>query len=202
MTLREELVRRWWVADPFRPTEDALRYYEIKHRIAASLNPRSICEIGVRAGYSAYAFLSAAPAAEYVGIDWGTAWAGSAGEMNVDLAEASACCINAEAILKEFAGARIAWVDSQTLSGLPRTVGGASFEFVHVDADHTYRGCAHDLALAALEARWILVDDFDVGPDVRAACRDFLLADAEWMAEYIPDGFRGNLLLSRLRLAL
>ena len=69
MSFREELLERWYVADPFRPTEEALRYYEMKHAIVKRLRPESICEIGVRAGYSLYAFLSAAPAAEYLGID-------------------------------------------------------------------------------------------------------------------------------------
>ena len=73
MSFRDELLERWWVGDPFRPTEEALQYYEVKHAIAKRLQPKSICEIGVRAGYSAYAFLSAAPAAEFLGIDWGTA---------------------------------------------------------------------------------------------------------------------------------
>jgi len=187
MSFRDELVKRWWVGDPFRPTEDALRYYEIKHAIAHRLQPKSICEIGVRAGYSAYAFLSAVPTAEYLGIDQGT-------EGAADPLEASACLINLDKILQEFASAQVLWRNSRQLRHLP-----GAYEFVYVDADHTYPGCTHDLGLAQQTARWILVDDFDVGPEVRAACRDFLLANPLWMAEYIPDGFRGNLLLTGAR---
>lgn len=189
MTFREELLKRWWVGDSFRPTEEALRYYEVKHAIAKRLNLDSICEIGVRAGYSAYAFLSAAPAAEYVGIDQGTTG-------TIDPNEAASYCNNAMQILKEFPGAFVYWRDSQELGNLPVIKTGHSYEFVHVDADHTYKGCLHDLLLAR-GAQWILADDFDVGPEVRAACRDFLLQNTGWMAEYIPDGFRGNLLLTR-----
>lgn len=189
MTFREELLRRWWGSDPYRPTEEALRYYEIKHALVQRLKPRSICEIGVRAGYSAYTFLAAVPAAEYLGIDIGTG-----GVMDVN--EASACCTHADQILREFMNAQILWASSQQLKRLPTTEKGDSFEFVYVDADHSYIGCAHDLMLGSL-SKWILVDDFDVGPEVRAACRDFLLTHPEWRGEYIPDGFRGNLLLAR-----
>lgn len=186
---RDELKACWWDGDPFRPTEEALHYYEVKHLIVARLLPKSICEIGVRAGYSAFAFLSAAPHAVYLGIDQGTADA-------VDVHEASSCCTHADQILKKFDRAEILWRNSRTLRRLPH-----AYEFVYVDADHTYRGCTHDLYLAGQDAKWILVDDFDVGPEVRAACRDFLLSHPQqWRAEYIPDGFRGNLLLTRVEL--
>jgi len=185
MMFADELKQRWWVGDPFQPTSDAMRYYMIKHDIVRALQPKSICEIGVRAGYSAFAFLSACPRAEYLGIDQGT-------NDVADIHEASSCCTNAMKILEEFPGAQVLWENSRRLRRLPKV-----FEFVYVDADHTHAGCLHDLRLA-MEAKWILVDDFDVGPEVRAACRDFLLAYAgEWRAEYIPDGFRGNLLLTR-----
>ena len=98
---------------------------------------------------------------------------------------------------RQFPGARMLWADSRGLEALPLAADGTTFEFVHVDADHSYGGCTGDLGLAT-RARWILVDDFDVGPEVRAACRDFLLGGSgAWAAAYIPDGFRGNLLLTR-----
>lgn len=189
MSFREALVARWWSADPFRPTEESLRYYEIKHAIVKDLQPKSICEIGVRAGYSAYAFLDAAPNARFLGIDRGTAGA-------VDVNEAAACCTNLTRILEEFPGSEMMWKDSQKLKALPMPYGGKHYEFLHVDADHTHNGCAHDLLLG-LNSKWILVDDFDVGPEVRAACRDFLIAHKDWHGFYIPDGFRGNLLLEK-----
>jgi hypothetical protein len=188
MSFRDELLAQWWVGDPFRPTEEALRYYEIKHAIAARLQPVSICEIGVRAGYSAFAFLSAAPRAKFLGIDQGTHGV-------ADIHEASSCATNARRILGE--QAQFLWRNSRALRALPLINGLYPYEFVHVDADHTFAGCSHDLMLAR-DAQYILVDDFDVGPEVRAACREFLLGrPGQWRAEYIPDGFRGNLLLLR-----
>ena len=44
-------------------------YYEVKYNIAKEVNPKVIAEIGVRAGYSAWAFLSACPDAKYHGFD-------------------------------------------------------------------------------------------------------------------------------------
>ena len=43
--------------------------YETKFALATLLQPKTIFEIGVRAGYSAFAFLHAIPAASYLGID-------------------------------------------------------------------------------------------------------------------------------------
>lgn len=173
------------MGDSFRPTEEALRYYEVKHAIVRNLQPKSICEIGVRAGYSAYAFLTAAPGAEFLGIDKGAG----------DPAEVAVFEVHAQKILAGF-NFRLWPQDSQELQVLPYGFQGP-FEFVHVDGDHSYTGCRHDVELALIKARWVLVDDFDVGPEIRRACHDVLLADRHIMAEYIPDGFRGNLLLSR-----
>jgi len=182
-----ELVARWYVGDFFQPTDEARRYYEIKHRIVARLQPASICEIGVRAGYSAFAFLTAVPGAEYLGIDKGPA--------DPNDHDAVAFTIHAQHILGAY-NARMWPVDSQGLGALPKTSMERVFEFVHVDADHSYRGCRHDLEISLDAARWVLVDDFDVGPEIRKACSDVLLERPSVTAEYVPDGFRGNLLLT------
>lgn len=185
---QEALLSVWHPADPFRPTEEALRYYEVKYQIAKRLQPASICEIGVRAGYSAFAFLSACPNAHYLGVDIGTDGA-------EDVNEASMLTAHVAKILHNF-DYEIWWVNSQSIVNMP----WAHYDLFHIDADHSYVGCRGDLRLAVRsKPRYILVDDFDVGPEVRAACRDFLLhpLGQVWRAEYIPDGFRGNLLLSR-----
>src|SRR5882672_10533424 len=104
MTFRDELLSHWWVADPFRPTEDALRYYEIKHRIAERLQPVSICEIGVRAGYSAFAFLAGSSQAKFLGVDQGTAGV-------IDVNEASSCVTHAQQILANY-DVQFLWVNS------------------------------------------------------------------------------------------
>lgn len=196
MTMWDQLVKRWHPADPFRPDEPGVRrYYETKAAIVTRLKPRSICEIGVRAGYSAFAFLFAAPrGTQYFGIDWGVGGA-RPGDDEDARNEASMLSAHVKDVLQDYA-ARVLWVDSQKMMSPPYNAQGHPFELFHVDGDHSYAGCLHDLTLAE-PSRYILVDDFDVGPEVRAACRTFLLTHAGWRAEYVPDGFRGNLLLTK-----
>ena len=50
-------------------SREVYQHYLQKYNICKTQNPNSILEIGVRFGYSAYAFLSACPAAVYTGLD-------------------------------------------------------------------------------------------------------------------------------------
>jgi hypothetical protein len=190
----DELQRRWYPGDPFTPDVLAKEYYVQKYQVAAQLQPASVCEIGVRAGYAAFAFLSAVPEAEYLGIDSGTADR----EARVDYTR------HARGVLMGFGRTHLMAADSQRLTRLPFTSTGARFEFVHVDGGHTTEACLHDLRLAQQSgARWILVDDFDVPADdagagmIRAACRVFLLDHEGWTAEYLANPLVGSLLLRR-----
>lgn len=174
------LVRRWHPDDPYRPEEEFRRYYQVKHEVAARLRPGRIAEIGVRAGYSAFAFLTAVPQAAYVGLDADLpAHGGVPGFMD-----------HARAMLRGF-NATLTRADTRTLASLP-----GRFDLVHVDGDHSHAGCLHDLELAARAAPQVLVDDYDFIPDVRRACHDFLAAHPGISAEYLDDGLRGNLLLT------
>lgn len=184
-----DLVARWYPADSFQPDLLARRYYHVKREIALLLRPTSICEIGVRAGYSAVAFLSAVPEAEYLGIDDGLC----------DRESGEAYLAHARRLLEHYK-ASLLQTNSRTMDRLPWTSRGVPFEFVHVDADHSGTGCLSDLTLAdASGARWILVDDYDVGADIRNACHTFLAAvGARWRETYYPDGYRGSLLLTKV----
>jgi methyltransferase family protein len=188
----EELQRRWYPGDTFTPDAAVRSYYEQKYAVAARVRPRAICEIGVRAGYSAFAFLCAAPDAVYLGIDNGMADA-EAGTRYLAHAQ--------ETVLTGFA-AQILRADSQRMSRLPFAAGGGFHDLVHVDGEHTITGCLHDLMLGA-GARAILVDDFDVPIDdpgaavIRTACRTFLLNRPQWAADYLPNALVGSLLLRR-----
>src|ERR1035438_10147495 len=56
--------------DPLRHLfSEWVPYYRLKWAIARELQPATILEIGVRFGYSAFAFLDACPSASYFGID-------------------------------------------------------------------------------------------------------------------------------------
>jgi predicted O-methyltransferase YrrM len=152
----------------------------VKADVAARLRPRRIAEIGVRAGCSAFAFLSAVPGASYLGVDADVA---AHGGIPGFLRHARAVLDGLDATLLR--------ADTRRLEALP-----GRFDSVHVDGDHSYAGCLHDLGLAARAAPHILVDDYDSHPEVRQACHTFLAAHPAARAEYLDDGLRGNLLLT------
>jgi hypothetical protein len=177
-----ELQKRWKPNDHFQPSPEAERYYKTKFETVKAINPETICEIGVRCGYSMFVFQCAAPKAKFIGIDSkiDEETPGHQGEAE----HAQNICRGETAFI---------YVDSQKLEKLPM-LGG----LLHVDADHSYEGCSHDIELGRKYATWILVDDFDTNVNVMKACKDFLLNNPLWIGEYIPDGFRGNLLLKEL----
>lgn len=185
-----DLVARWYPCDPFQPSDAVRQYYETKWRIAQELHPGRILEIGVRAGYSAFVFMRAASAgSRYLGIDNGLCDAEARREY---LAHARR--------LLEGVDARLWIVDTGSLRAFPGGPDGDSWELVHVDGDHGYESCLHDMRCAAAVGTRILVDDYDTGEGIRRACTEFL-ADSgrfKWRGREIPDGgIAGNLLLTR-----
>jgi hypothetical protein len=178
MTLWEQLEPRLHPLDANQKAWQ--KYYEARYAVARRLAPRRICEIGVRAGYSAFALLSAAPEAYLLGIDADNGRnAGKAG-----------CFRHALAILSGFNFALVV-ADTQRMRELP-----GHFDLVHVDGDHSFPSCRHDLRLAAAAAPTVLVDGYDEVPDVRRACEAFLEENPAWQAEYVDDSLRGTLLLT------
>lgn len=181
------LLDAWMPGDEFQPTEAVRQYYATKYSIVAGLRPLSICEFGVRAGYSAFMFLQAAPNASYLGIDI---------EEHVGYPDQGLMPWNmarhlehARTILPESAKIQVA--DTQKLGFLHRR-----FDLVHVDATHTYEGALHDLELAALHGRYLLLDDYSAKP-VRDAAETFLTRNSIYRSVEIPDLIAGNLLLWR-----
>jgi len=157
--------------------------YAIKHAIALELNPRLILEIGVRAGYSALAFLSACPGATYLGLDAENGKHGGAGGPWTPWAVE---------LLKPY-DAKVVVIDTQTLTSLSQH---GRFDLVHVDGDHTTAGCLHDMALAfgvLAPGGAVLVDDYNFLGDVRRAVDEF--ARTNGMALEIRDSPRGEAIL-------
>jgi predicted O-methyltransferase YrrM len=161
--------------------------YEVKFALARLLQPRSILEIGVRAGYSALAFLTACPEASYVGIDSNS---DTHGGFHGALDHARELLAPFQTVVLEMTSANY----GEQLGANPDPSG---FDLVHVDGDHSLDGCLADLRLAdRLQPRTILVDDVLGIPEVQSACDRFLEeTSGRWLSLVIPDTHNGVRLL-------
>ena len=174
-----ELAKGWWARDMhLRPSEDVHAWLQSKHDVARRLEPGLVGEFGVRAGYSAFAMLSAAPDATYVGVDiHDVAYGYEQGSME-----------HARKLLAPFRCVFFG-CDTHSLNLVPR------FDLLHIDGDHSLAGCVQDLQLALQSGvRWALVDDYDEGDIVRRAV-DTFAEDHGINIEHIDDGFRGSALM-------
>lgn len=121
-------------------------YYRMKWAIAKVLRPKTILEVGVRYGYSASAFLNASPEAHLVGIDADLpSFGGTPGA--VDWAEKKLASKYDVTFIRD---------NSQNLSRFP----GETYDLIHVDGQQDGDGTFHDLNLASMQARYILVDGY------------------------------------------
>jgi len=92
---------------------------------------KTVVEIGVDRGESAYAMLKDNPTAKYYGYDnWFGAWK-IAQPYHKDMAEK---------VLKEF-DVTLNQISSRNMKEIPYA------DLIHVDADHTFEGCLNDLNL-------------------------------------------------------
>jgi hypothetical protein len=165
--------------------------YRVKHQVARALMPRTILEIGVRAGYSAAAFLAACPTAHFVGLD---ADNGSHGGVPGYLDAAATMLLRRckEAVIELYP-----WDsgDEAVVRCLRARYRGA-FDLAHIDGDHTEQGCARDLATCIELVRpggYLLVDDYDLLPEVRRAADRFVCSTG-CASLYLPSP-HGDLLL-------
>lgn len=183
---------------PWDSTADARRiaqyrdYYRVKHDIVAELQPKTIIEIGVRAGYSAFYFLQAAPTAKYYGFDANNGTHGGQGPKPY--------CSWAEKILNE-AGydAKVYWpFDTQKVAHLP-----VQGDFYHVDGDHTTDGVKHDLDICfkfAPVGAHILVDDYDCIDTVRVGIDQWVDENRAHINCEYRKSLRGEMLITIVRL--
>ena len=180
------MLEHWVPGDPYQPEPGAEEYYRVKHAIARYTEAQSICEIGVRAGYSAAAFLSAGYARQYIGFDLDM---GTDGGVRGYMVHARATLLRA---FPQVTGV-IARANSQCFT--PAELG--CHDLVHVDGDHSYFGAYLDVDNALKSgSQFILVDDVDMMPDVSSATMNALAANGSPQAWYVSDGgYRGNVLI-------
>lgn len=183
MTWWDQLATAWYSEeDSFQPEEWVHQWLRTKHDVARELEPDSIVEVGVRAGYSAYAMLSAAPTARYLGIDsycdW--EWTGNTRAME-----------HARRLLAAFPRVTLLHADSHTLA----RIDGGPWDLAHIDGDHSLQGCLQDMLLAERSgARHVLVDDTRDPNPVRAAVELFLNMRG-YPVRWIDDGRIGSALI-------
>jgi len=185
---------------PWKP--EAHNSAVFKAAIAQSIQPSRIFEIGIRAGYSAAAFLYANPSATYVGMDMNQSirglapWGGRKNFMR-----------HAEDVLKiRYPEATVETFEMNSLSSEARELVESMepFDLVHVDGDHSESGCLSDLYLARDVVKpggFILADDFKEDPPwnkaqvgVTAAVKTFC-SDTGWSYIFLPSG-PGDALIS------
>ena len=148
--------------------------HRMKYELVKSLpkiSPKRIAEIGVREGNGARDMKMAWPEAYYHGFDAENGKYGGGPQV---------LTAYARTLLERFwpgTSEITAPFDSQQAQELP----GGPYDFLHIDGDHSVKGCQHDLdlALKALaKGGMILVDDITHLADVKAGCSSWLFDHA------------------------
>jgi predicted O-methyltransferase YrrM len=153
----------WW---DFR-TPAWHEYYFNKYRICRSFAPNSVLEIGVRFGYSAHAFMSTGTNLLYTGIDSNNPKHGGWKTPTLDWAKSmlNRTCKN------RFFTPTFIVADTQNDCIALTT----KYDFVHIDADHSFSGCFKDLInFWPITNRVMLVDDYDQSKTVKDAVDRFV----------------------------
>ena len=160
-------------------------YYAVKHALAKEFNPSRILEIGVRAGYSALAFLSACPDATYTGFDAENGKHGGQGGPWTPWAVK---------LLQDYHVTIWADIDTQKLANIPTMHG--TFDFIHIDGDHTTKGVLHDMTLCwpvLNKGGVMIVDDYSYIDDVHEGVDQFIDENPAIRVEF-RESLRGEVL--------
>jgi predicted O-methyltransferase YrrM len=156
--------------------EDFLHKYKCFYSVSKTIAPKKIIELGTCAGASADAYLSAAPHAEYLGID----------VFGVNRRQDDNTLWDPYAITQRlfesrgFNNYQLLKTDLRELSSLPTHA-----DFVVVDAAHDFDNAYADLKLA-LTARptFVFVDDADDENGAKPAIDQFLLQYSNSLVDY------------------
>ena len=150
-------------------------------------NVKSIFEIGVRAGYSAFTFKSAFPEARYVGMDADNCSHGGQGGPWTWFARVT--------MNKHFKKWMIINEDTQKINTIPY----GPYDFIHVDGDHTIAGCIHDMDICwpeVAEGGRMTIDDYTHLSDVKIATDTWLKNNSDKYSKYeILKTIRGDVII-------
>lgn len=173
------------------------KYTKCKYEIAKDINPDIIVEIGVRAGYSAWALLKASPKATFYGLDANNNTHGGAGGPWSPIAEK---------MLKSRGYKVKIWhdFDSQINTSLPIKPNSKDVVLYHIDGEHSAKGVYNDLELCFKNGHsrcFILVDDYNNGPSkVVKQGTDKWIKDHKNMikTKHFPNSANGDMLIKIL----
>jgi len=152
--------------------------YEYYYSYARILQPAVVVEIGVQRGYSAISMIIGHPGIKQMHLFDNDA---DGYQLDTALQQIRQACRHYQS------GTKLAChkLDTQEIFSLP--VNGM-IDFAHIDGQHTYAGCSHDLELVACLVRpggWLVVDDLWI-PEVCRAAQEFAKANADWSHSLVP----------------
>lgn len=165
-------------------------HYITKYLICKLINPKVIVEIGVRAGYSSWAFFQACPDAIIYGFDNNCGKHGGKG------GEDGQYKAWAKKILSPY-HFHYFELDTQIVNKLPIA---DEIDFMHIDGDHTRQGVYNDMVLALKQIKaggYILIDDIDYIPEVSEGVNDFILLHKKEIEHIYLPSFRGEMLMRK-----
>jgi predicted O-methyltransferase YrrM len=159
-------------------------YYNYYYSYGLHFKPKSIFEIGVRAGYTGYFLLKGSGADKYRGIDLECYMKNSNKK--------------AEQLLNRACDdVKVTLINSHKLNKLDH-----KYDLIHVDGDHTYDGKVQDLELALenlAEGGVIVVDDYTDGNPTGKVVKkatDFVIAKYS-LKQMDFDTYTGHTLLQK-----
>lgn len=163
------------------------QYFRTKNSIVELIKPKKVCEIGVRLGYGAYSFCLTKPDL-FHGFD------------KPDLEGGAFISENPHDHVKKILEPLVEEVKITNIDTNDLTVDMMSkYDFIHVDAGHSYVDAYRDLGLAiqaCLPGAFILVDDYDSLPSVKSATDDFVRHNEEKIDSVIYfQSLKGELLI-------
>ena len=161
----------------YRSREQAFLYkYKCFYAVSKTICPQKIIELGACAGASADAYLSAAPQAEYIGIDVFGVNARRDDHSPWDPYEVAKRLFAS----RGFKNCQLIRADLRSLSSLP-----GQADFVIVDAAHDFDNAYADLKLAlTAHPTFIFVDDSDDETAAKPAIDQFLAQNVDNLLDY------------------